>query len=127
MTLLARPDHMVCSDMTPAGRFPPPRSYGAVPRFLGRLRRELRASRLESMVQRMTDAPARRVGLARRGRIERGCFADLVVFDADRVIDTATYDDLRRYPIGIPFVVVNGQLVVDQDRLTGALAGQAVP
>ncbi len=50
-----------------------------------------------------------------------------MVFDADRVIDTATYDDPRRYPIGIPFVVVNGQLAVDQERLTGVLAGQAVP
>ena len=78
-------------------------------------------------MQRMTDAPARRFGLVRRGRIERGWFADLVVFDADRVIDTATYDDPRRYPIGIPFVVVNGQLAVDQERLTGVLAGQAVP
>jgi N-acyl-D-amino-acid deacylase len=127
MTLLARPDYMVCSDMTPAGGFPHPRSYGAFPRFLGRLRRELGGLTLEAMVQRMTDAPARRFGLARRGRIERGWFADLVVFDADRVIDTATYDDPRRYPIGIPFVVVNGQLAVDQERLTGVLAGQAVP
>jgi N-acyl-D-aspartate/D-glutamate deacylase len=79
------------------------------------------------MIQRMTDLPARRFGITRRGRIERGCFADLVIFDADRVMDTATYDDPRRYPIGIPFVVVNGQLAVDQERLTGVLAGQAVP
>ncbi|HEY1334192.1 MAG TPA: amidohydrolase family protein, partial [Myxococcaceae bacterium] len=127
MTLLARSNYMVCSDMTPAGGFPHPRSYGAFPRFLGRLRRAHGGLTLEATVQRMTDAPARRFGLARRGRIERGWFADLVVFDADRVIDTATYDDPRRYPIGIPFVVVNGQLAVDQERLTGVFAGQAVP
>jgi N-acyl-D-amino-acid deacylase len=126
MTLLARPDYMVCSDMTPAGGFPHPRSYGAFPRFF-RLRRELGGLTLEGMIQRMTDLPARRFGITRRGRIERGCFADLVIFDADRVMDTATYDDPRRYPIGIPFVVVNGQLAVDQERLTGVLAGQAVP
>ena len=127
MTLLARPDYMVCSDMTPAGSFPHPRSYGAFPRFLGRLRREFGGLTLEAMIQRMTDAPARRFGLPRRGRLERGHFADLVVFDPERVIDNATYDDPRRHPSGIPFVVVNGQLAVDQERCTGVLAGQAVP
>ena len=127
MALLARPDYMVCSDITPAGRFPHPRSYGAFPRFLGRLRRELGGLSLEAMVHRMTDRPARRFGLTRRGRIERGWFADLVVFDPDRVIDTATYDDPCRFPAGIPFVVVNGQVAVDRERLTGVLAGQAVP
>jgi N-acyl-D-amino-acid deacylase len=127
MALLARPDYMVCSDMTPAGGFPHPRSFGAFPRFLGRLRREFGGLTLEAMVHRMTDRPARRFGLRGRGRVERGCFADLVVFDPARVIDTATYDDPRRYPTGIPFVVVNGQLAVDQERCTGVLAGQAVP
>ncbi|HZS34170.1 MAG TPA: amidohydrolase family protein [Methylomirabilota bacterium] len=127
MALLARPDYMVCSDITPAGRFPHPRSYGAFPRFLGRLRRAFGGLSVEAMVHRMTDRPARRFGLPRRGRIERGAFADLVVFDADRVIDTATYDDPRRFPVGIPFVVVNGQVAVDAERPTGVLAGQAVP
>jgi N-acyl-D-amino-acid deacylase len=127
MELLARPDYMVCSDITPAGRFPHPRSYGAFPRFLGRLRRELGGLSVEAMVHRMTDRTARRFGLTRRGRIERGWFADLVVFDADRVIDTATYDEPRRFPAGIPYVVVNGQVAVDGERPTGVLAGQAVP
>jgi N-acyl-D-amino-acid deacylase len=127
MALLARPDYMVCSDITPAGRFPHPRSYGAFPRFLGRLRREVGGLSVEAIVHRMTDRTARRFGLSRRGRIERGWFADLVGFDADRVTDTATYDDPRRFPIGIPFVVVNGQVAVDQERPTGVLAGQAVP
>jgi N-acyl-D-amino-acid deacylase len=127
VTLLARPDYMACSDMTPAGGFPHPRSFGAFPRFLGRLRREFGGLGLEAMVQRMTDAPARRFGLPRRGRVARGHFADLVVFDADRIIDNATYDDPRRYPSGIPYVVVNGQLAVDGERCTGAMAGHAIP
>jgi N-acyl-D-amino-acid deacylase len=127
MELLARPDYMVCSDITPAGSLPHPRSYGAFPRFLGRLRREFGMLSLEAMVHRMTDRPARRFGLTRRGRIERGYFADLAVFDADRVVDTATYDDPRQFPVGIPFVLVNGQVAVDHERVTGALAGQAVP
>ena len=117
---------MACSDITPAGSFPHPRSYGAFPRFLG-LRRDLGGLSLEAMIQRMTDNPARRFGLPRRGRLARGYFADVVVFDAERVIDHATYDDPRRFPGGIPFVLVNGQVAVDRERCTGVLAGQAVP
>jgi hypothetical protein len=49
------------------------------------------------------------------------------VFDPERVIDNATYDDPRQYPTGIPFVVVNGQLAVHHQRCTGILAGHAVP
>jgi N-acyl-D-amino-acid deacylase len=127
MELLARPDYMVCSDITPAGSFPHPRCYGAFPRFLGRLRRAFGTLSLEQTVQRMTDAPARRFGLRRRGRIERGCNADLVVFDAERINDNATYDDPRQFPTGIPFVIVNGGVAVDHERCTGLLGGQAIP
>jgi len=126
LALLARPDYMACSDITPAGGFPHPRSYGAFPRFL-RLRRELGGLSLETMIQRMTEAPARRFGLPLRGGLVPGYFADIVVFDAERVTDHATYDDPCRFPGGIPFVVVNGQLAVDGERCTGALAGRAVP
>ena len=127
VALLARPDYMACSDITPAGRFPHPRSYGAFPRFLGRLRRELGGITLETMVQRMTEAPARRFRLRDRGRLARGHFADVVVFDADRVLDLSTYDDPCRFPAGIPYVIVNGQVAVNDERCTGVLAGQAVP
>ena len=127
MKLLAREDYMVCSDITPAGSMPHPRSYGAFPRFLGRLRREFGGISVEGMVHRMTDRPARRFGLARRGRIEKGYFADITVFDAERVIDTATYDDPKQFPVGIPYVLVNGQVAVDMERCTGVFAGQAVP
>ena len=127
MELLARPDYMVCSDITPAGSFSHPRCYGAFPRVLGRLRRNYGTLSLEQMVQRMTDTPARRFSLTRRGRVEPGYFADLVVFDADQINDTATYDDPRQFPTGIPFVIVNGSVAVDHERCTGLFAGQAVP
>lgn len=127
MELLARPDYMVCSDITPAGSFPHPRCYGAFPRFLGRLRRDFGILSLEKMVQRMTDAAARRFGLNRRGRIEKAFFADIVVFDAERIMDNATYDDPRQFPTGIPFVIVNGGIAVDHEQCTGLLGGQAVP
>jgi N-acyl-D-aspartate/D-glutamate deacylase len=91
------------------------------------VRREVGGLSLEAVVHRMTDRPARRFRLPHRGRVERGYFADLVVFDPDRVIDTATYDDPCQFPAGIPFVVVNGQVAVDRERPTGVLAGRAVP
>ena len=126
LDLLARPDYMVCSDITPAGSWPHPRCYGAFPRFLGRLRRGFGVLNLEQMVHRMTDRPSRRFGLVRRGLIKREYYADIVAFDPERVIDTATYDDPRQYPLGIPYVLVNGQVAVDGGRCTGVMAGQAV-
>jgi N-acyl-D-amino-acid deacylase len=54
-------------------------------------------------------------------------FADITVFDEDTVIDTATYEDPRQYPVGIPHVVVNGRLAVSDGQVTGELAGRAVP
>ncbi len=125
--LLARPDAMACSDITPLGSAPHPRCYGAFPRFLGRLRRQFGTLSLETMVQRMTDGPARRFGLTGRGRLQPGYFADLVVFDPDTVTDTATYEDPRQFPVGIHWVVVNGQVAVEGGRCTAVLAGQAVP
>jgi N-acyl-D-aspartate/D-glutamate deacylase len=127
MELLARPDYMVCSDITPAGNMPHPRCFGAFPRFLGRLRREVGNLSLEAMVHRMTDRPARRFGLTRRGRVENGWFADLVVFDEARVNDTATYRQPKQFPTGIPYVVVNGAVAVDNERCTGVFNVQAVP
>ncbi|MDP7578396.1 MAG: amidohydrolase family protein [SAR202 cluster bacterium] len=127
MKLLARDDYMVCSDITPAGNMPHPRSYGAFPRFLGRLRRKFGGITLEEMVHRMTGRPAERFNLTDRGRIEKGYFADITIFDADRVIDTSTYDDPIQYPVGIPFVLVNGKVAVDHERCTGVMAGQAIP
>ncbi|MCH8827017.1 MAG: D-aminoacylase [Chloroflexi bacterium] len=125
--LLSRPDYMVGSDSIHVGSLPHPRAYGCFPRFLGRLRRQFDIMTLEEMVQRMTDNPARRFGLTGRGRIQEGNYADIVVFDADRIIDNATYDDPAQFPAGIPFVLVNGQVAVDNERCTGVMAGQAVP
>jgi len=127
LQLLARADYMACSDITSLGSMCHPRSFGAYPRFLGRLRREFGGITLETMVNRMTDAPAQRFGITGRGRIATGYHADITIFDAARVIDTATFDDPRQSPVGIPYVIVNGQIAVDQDRCTGALAGEPVP
>lgn len=128
MELLARPDYMVGSDQIAVGGLPHPRAYGTFPRFLGRLRHQMPdIMSLETMIQRMTDNPARRFGLTDRGRVQAGYFADIVVFDAESIIDTATYEDPKHHPSGIPHVLVNGQVAVDDGECTGVLAGHAVP
>jgi N-acyl-D-amino-acid deacylase len=127
LQLLARDDYMACSDITSLGSMCHPRSFGAYPRFLGRLRREFGGISLETMINRMTEGPARRFGLRERGRIAEGYHADLTIFDADHAIDTSTFDDPRQTPGGIPYVIVNGRLAVDGERCTGVLAGEPVP
>jgi len=81
---------------------------------------------LEQAIRKMTSLPAQRLGLPDRGLVRPGMAADLVVLDPDTVIDTATYEDPKRYPVGIHHVVVNGQLVVDDGAHTGALPGRAL-
>jgi N-acyl-D-amino-acid deacylase len=127
MQFLSRPDYMVGSDAIQVGGHPHPRAYGTFPRFLGRLRRQVPIMTVEQIVQRMSDNPARRFGLTSRGRIEEGYFADVVVFDSERIVDVATYDDPQQHPAGIPFVLVNGEVAVDHERCTGIMAGQAIP
>ena len=83
--------------------------------------------KLEETIQRLTDNPARRFGLESRGRIEPGYFADVVLFDPNSVIDNSTYDDPKQYPTGIPFVIVNGTIAVDNEICTGNFSGRAVP
>ncbi len=127
MALLSRDDYMVGSDGIPFDDgVPHPRAYGTFPRILGRLRRRLGVP-LEHLVRGMTSLPAGRFGLTQRGVIDAGNFADLVVFDAESIIDTAEFNDPRTPPAGIPYVLVNGRLAVDGGRPTGALAGRSIP
>ena len=101
-----------------------PRNYGAFPRVLGRYVREEKILSLEEAVRKMTSVTARRFGLTGRGEVREGAWADLVLFDAQIVADRATFTDPHQYPMGIPYVIVNGVIVVDQCQHTGALPGQ---
>jgi len=109
-----------------SGGSPHPRWYGTFPRILGRYVRELKALTLEDAVRKMTSANARKLGLHDRGLIALGMAADLVVFDPDRVIDRATFEDPHRFPDGIPYVVVNGTVVVDDGKIAVARPGRAL-
>ena len=74
----------------------------------------------------MTSLPASRLGLLSRGQLKSGYYADVVVFNPLEVRDAATYEQPHQYAVGIPWVVVNGQIVVENGRHTGALPGQIV-
>jgi len=120
------PVGMVGTDSTFLGEKPSPRTYGSFPRILGQFVRDERLLSLEEAVRKMTGAPAARLGLADRGLLRDGYGADLVVFDPARVRSNATYDEPRRFPDGIDYVAVNGELVVEGGVHTGALPGRAL-
>jgi N-acyl-D-amino-acid deacylase len=103
-----------------------PRTYGAFARVLGKYVRDERVVPLEEAIRRLTSFPAENLRLVDRGRLEPGCFADVVVFDPDLVEDHATYDDPHRYATGVVHVSVNGTLVVRDGEHTGALPGRVV-
>ena len=130
-TILARPDVFVASDALavspsgPLGAFAVhPRYYGTFARVLGRYVRDLGLLDLEAAVRKMTALPADRFGLHGRGRLERGAFADLVVFDPERVRDTATYERPHVFADGVNLVVVNGR--VAWDGVSRERAGRAL-
>jgi dihydroorotase/N-acyl-D-amino-acid deacylase len=105
---------------------PHPRTYGSFARILGRYVRELRLLTLESAVRKMTSLAAQRVGIADRGLLRPGLFADLTVFDPATVADSATFENPHRPSVGIVHVLVNGQPVLRDGRLTSARPGRGL-
>jgi N-acyl-D-amino-acid deacylase len=119
--ILRDPDVFVASDAAavrpdgPAGALPVhPRDYGTFPRALSLSRDD--GMPIETMVRKMTSLPAERFGLADRGRIAAGSFADLVLLDADAIHDTSTYERPHGFPVGIDLVVTNGRVAWDAAR-----------
>jgi N-acyl-D-aspartate/D-glutamate deacylase len=105
---------------------PHPRSYGTFPRVLGRYVRELNVLTLPEAVRKMTAMNAEKAGIPERGLLKQGYWADVTVFDPKTVIDKATYTNPHQYPAGIPYVLVNGEVVLDNGRHTGALPGKVI-
>jgi len=124
--ILAHPSAAVVSDAEDYGRgMPHPAHAGAFARAL-RLQRERGAPRLEELVRRMTSYPAALVRLDGRGVIRPGAAADLVVLDPRRVADRASFDEPRLPPDGLPFVVINGEVVVQDGSYVGGSHGQVL-
>ena len=131
--IMASPYQMVGTDASSvcmAGPFglgkPHPRHFGTYPRVLGKYVREERVMRLEDAIRKMTSFPAQRFGILDRGILRPGMYADVTIFDPATVIDKATYDNPHQYPVGIPYVVVNGKVAVDAGKYKEVMAGRTL-
>jgi N-acyl-D-amino-acid deacylase len=105
---------------------PHPRNYATNPRVLGHYVRDEKVLTLPDAVRKMTSLPAQILGLTDRGQLKAGYAADVVVFAAARVRDTNSFERPKSYPEGIPYVIVNGTLVIDKGEHTGAKPGKAL-
>lgn len=131
--ILAHPVVMISSDAGSHAPYPPmnreiahPRAYGTFPRAIAKYVRERKICSLEEMIKKMTTMPADKVGLKNRGRIAEGQFADIVIFDFEKIQDKATFTEPHQYPDGIPYVIVNGELVISNYEHTGAMPGKVI-
>ena len=103
---------------------PHPRGYGNNARVLGRYVRELKIITLEDAIRKMTSLPAQTFSLRDRGQIREGFAADIVIFDETKVTDKATFEQPHQYAEGFSTIVVNGKVVFDGTKMTGAMSGQ---
>ena len=101
-----------------------PRTWGSMPRFLGHYSRDLHLVSLEQAIRKITSLPAQREHLTDRGILKTGFCADVTIFDAAGILDTATYADPNSPSKGVEYVIVNGRLEYEHGKLTGAMAGR---
>lgn len=130
---IALPWVSFCSDaasLAPEGVFlksnPHPRAYGSFARLLGKYVREEKVIPLAEAIRRLTSLPADNLKLDRRGKLEKGYFADVVVFDPKAISDHATYEKPHQYATGVIHVFVNGTQVIKDGEYTGATPGRVV-
>ena len=124
--IASHPAQMIGTDAILTGGRPNPRTYGTYPYVLAQFVRGEGLFSLEEAIRKMTGAPAQRLGIADRGVLRNGAKADLVLFNPGLVDTPATFEDPQQYPVGIDYVCVNGVLVIDNGRHTGALPGRAL-
>lgn len=105
---------------------PHPRGYGTNSRVLARYVREFKIITVEEAIRRMTSLPAQKFGLKDRGMLKEGMAADMVIFDEKTIQDNATFEAPHQYATGIPYVIVNGEVVVENSTHTGTRSGKAI-
>src|SRR5579872_6522359 len=117
----------LCTDAPPTdihkATYAHPRAFGSFPRVLAKYVREEKVLTVEAAVRQMSSLPANFLKLYDRGRIAIGMAADLVVFDPEKVQDTATFSKPLSFPVGMPYIIVNGQVAIDNGRFTAENAG----
>lgn len=106
-----------------AAGHPHPRYFGTFPRVLGRYVREEKVITLEEAIRKMTSANAAKISQFDRGLLRPGMAADVTVFNAATIIDNATYEKPHQYASGVEYVIVNGKVVLEKGRHTGARPG----
>jgi N-acyl-D-amino-acid deacylase len=124
--VLSYPHTMIGSDGLPHDEHPHPRLWGTFPRVLGHYVRDVKLFTLEEAVRRMTALPAAQFGLADRGSLRVGAFADLVLFDPRTIADTATFERPKSPAAGVALVMVNGRTVWSDGAATGSRPGRAL-
>ena len=124
LAIIASDGNGVSEDLGKSGILVHPRSTGTFPHFLHRFVKERALMTWEEGIRKITSAPAELIGFKERGRIAKGFYADLVVFNPETIHDRSTYHNPYVHPIGIDSVLVNGKLAVDGGALTGAAAGE---
>lgn len=105
---------------------PHPRSYGTFPRIIAKYVRDEKVLTLEDAIRKMTSWPATRMRVPERGALKEGFWADITIFDFDRIQDKSTYQAPMLYPEGLEWVIVNGEVVADHGRHTGAKPGKVL-
>jgi N-acyl-D-amino-acid deacylase len=125
--ILCHPATMIGSDGLPNDPRPHPRLWGTFPRVLGHYSREEKLLSLPAAIHKMTQMPAQRFGLEERGMIRQGYFADLVLFDPEKIKDTATFTDPVRASEGLVSVWVNGVLSYSTEGATAERGGRFIP
>ena len=123
---VSHPCGMVGSDAILLGEFPSPRTYGCFPVILAEFVRAEKHLRLPEAIRKMTSFAAQRLGLRDRGLLRDGMKADIVLFDPKTVKAPATRTNPKQFPLGIPYVIVNGQVVIDNGYHTGATPGRGL-
>lgn len=119
----------ICSDgglQEPGEGKPHPRSYGSNARVLGRYVRENKVLTLEDAIRKMTSLPALAFRFKERGVLREGYWADITIFNPDSIIDKATFENPHQYSEGIEYVIVNGEIVFANGKLTGELPGMPI-
>ena len=127
--IMQHPQTMIASDgrlAAPGTGHPHPRWYGTFPRVLGHYVRKKKIITLTNAIHKMSGMPAKRLGLADRGTIAEGMKADIVVFDPEKVIDKATFENPHQYPEGINYVLVNGKLAVEKGQFMDQRNGRVL-
>jgi N-acyl-D-amino-acid deacylase len=125
-SIISSADAAYNSEYVRTGELVHPRSFGTFSKVLGKYVREEKVLSLERAIEKMTSKPAQKIGLKGRGFLKKGNWADIVIFDQEKIIDKADFTNPYQYSEGINYVIINGKIVVKDGWHTGELAGKVL-